>query len=143
MARRPNQHFSRPVEKEIVYRAIPTQSRNRLSSDLLKIVRFVDGVEEYEEYPEVVRKEQLTIRGCGAKVTFDVFVNPSFDNGFSNSLDIGIIGENGYEKFERSATGAHYYIGETKIYYNAQNREWSTYEPKHNCSRYFGEDEYY
>lgn len=121
MARRPNQHFVAQVEQEITYRAIPNSDR----STLLKIAKFVDGVEEEDNCPIVGSEEKLTIGGFFSKATFAVFVCDGFDKDDYRSFDMGVIGEDGFEHFVPNTQDDRFYIGDAEVFYDWDDRSWS------------------
>ena len=145
MARRPNQHFVSQVEQEITYRAMPNGIRRigrEGGSALMRIAKFVDGVEEQNNYPIVGSEEKLTFGVFGAKATFTVFVRDGFDKDNYRSFDMGVIGEDGFEHFVPNTKDARFYIGETEVFYDWNDRSWSRVDSDHSLDDFYYDDGY-
>jgi hypothetical protein len=130
MARRQNHHFINPVQQEIAHRAIPhTACRGRILRSagpaMMRVAKFVDGIEEENNYPVIGTEEKLTFGRFGAKATFTVFVRDGFDKDSSRPFDMGIIGEDGFEHFVPNSSADRFYIGETEVFYDPKHRSWS------------------
>lgn len=139
MARRPNQQLTRTVEQEITYRAIP----NSEHSTLLKIAKFVDGVEEEDNDPIVGSEEKLNFGGFFSKATFTVFVCDGFDKDDYRPFAMGVVGEDGFEHFVPNNQDARFYIGETEVFYDWDDRSWSLVDSDSYCYDDPFENDYY
>jgi hypothetical protein len=140
MVRRQNQHFIHPIEQEIAYRAVQFGT----NAGLLKIAKFVDGVEE-DNYPVTGTEEKLTFGGFFSKATFTVFVEGGFDKDSSHPFAMGFIGEDGFEHFVPSNSEDRFHIGETEVFYNSENVSWCCVErnPHYYTNTHFLTDCYF